>query len=288
MRMHADELPIEIPLVRRLLEEQFPEWAALPVERVPSMGTDNALFLLGDHKVVRLPRIEWATGGIDKDFRWLPLLAPMLPVAIPEPLARGRPGAGFPWDWGVYSWLPGENPGLGSGGAGLALDLAGFVRALREIDVEGAPASRRGKGLATQDERARQALSEVPEASGAWEAALALPEWEGPPVWLHADLLPGNLLVRGGRLAAVVDFAVAGVGDPACDLIPAWSVLSGEARQLFRREAGLDDATWARGRGWALSLGLIALPYYRETNPAFAAVARHLVDEVLAEANVRS
>jgi aminoglycoside phosphotransferase (APT) family kinase protein len=287
--MHADELPIEIPLVRRLLEEQFPEWAALPLGRVASTGTDNALYRLGDDLVVRLPRIEWATGGIEKDFRWLPILAPQLPVAIPTPLARGRPGAAFPWEWGVYSWLAGENPARGSGGAELARDLAGFVRALRKIDGSGAPPSRRGKPLATQDERARQALAEVPEAAEAWETALAAPEWEGGPVWLHADLLPGNLLLRrDGRLGAVIDFAVAGVGDPACDLIPAWSVLSGEARQIFRSEAGLDDDTWARGRGWALSLGLVALPYYRETNPGFAAVARHVIDEVLAESNVRS
>ena len=286
--MHADELLIEIPQVRRLLEEQFPEWAELPLERVPSMGTDNALYRLGDELVVRLPRIEWATSGIEKDFRWLPLLAPRLPVAVPAPLARGRPGAAFPWEWGVYSWLPGENPALGSGGVELALDLAGFLRALRAIDTDGAPASRRGRPLATQEKRARDALSEVPEAAEAWAAALAVPDWEGPPVWLHADLLPGNLLVRGGRLAGVIDFAVAGIGDPACDLIPAWSVLGGEARRVFREQAGLDEATWRRGRGWALSMGLIALPYYRDTNPAFAAVARHMIGEVLAETNICS
>jgi aminoglycoside phosphotransferase (APT) family kinase protein len=156
------------------------------------------------------------------------------------------------------------------------------------VDTTGAPASRRGRPLATQDERAREALSEVPEATDAWEAALTAPDWDGPPVWLHADLLPGNLLVQGGRLAAAIDFAVAGVGDPACDLIPAWSLLSAEARGDFRIEVGLDDATWDRGRGWALSIGLIALPYYRETNPGFAEVARHLIDEVLKDANVRS
>ena len=258
--MHTDELSIETPLVRRLLEEQFPEWSPLRLEGVPSTGTDNALYRLGDDVVVRLPRIEWATGAIAKDFRWLPLLAPPLPVPIPAPLARGRPGAGFPWEWGVYSWLPGENPPLGSGGAGLASDLASFVRAVRQVDSSGAPPSRRGRPLATQDERARQALAEVPGAAEAWDEALAVPEWQGRPVWLHADLLPGNLLVRKGRLVAVLDFAVAGVGDPACDLIPAWTVLSGETRELFRLEAGLDDDAWARGRGWALSIGLIALP----------------------------
>ena len=286
--MHEGELPTDAGLVRTLVEQQFPKWAGLRIERVPSSGTDNALYRLGEDLVVRLPRIEWAAGGIGKDFRWLPELAPLLPVPVPAPLARGRPAAGFPWEWGIYSWLPGENPVPGSGDVELALDLARFVRALRAVDAAEAPASRRGRPLATQDKRARGALAEIPEATDAWEAALALPEWEGPPVWLHADLLPGNLLVRRGRLAAVIDFAVAGVGDPACDLIPAWCVLNAEARALYRREVGLDEATWGRGRGWALSLGLIALPYYRETNPEFAAVARHLIDEVLADANVRS
>jgi aminoglycoside phosphotransferase (APT) family kinase protein len=287
--MHVGEQPTDPGLVRALLEQQFPDWAALRIERVASTGTDNALYRLGEDMVVRLPRIEWVTSGIDKDFQWLPTLAPQLPVAIPTPLERGRPGAGYPWEWGIYSWLPGENPALGGGGAELALDLARFVRELISVDTAGAPASRRGRPLATQDERARQALAEVPEAIDAWDAALAVPEWEGRPVWLHADLLPGNLLVgEGGTLAAVIDFAVAGVGDPACDLIPAWSVLTGEARQIFRSEVGFDDATWRRGRGWALSIGLIALPYYRETNPGFAAVARHMIDEVLADANIRS
>src|SRR5262245_46714548 len=170
--MHEGELSTDAGLVRALLEQQFPKWAGLPIERVPSSGTDNALYRLGDDMVVRLPRIEWATGGIGKDFRWLPVLAPLLPVAIPTPLARGRPAAGFPWEWGVYSWLPGANPALGAGGPALARDLARFVGALREIDTAGAPVSRRGKPLATQDERARQALSAVPEATAGRGAAV--------------------------------------------------------------------------------------------------------------------
>jgi aminoglycoside phosphotransferase (APT) family kinase protein len=293
-KMHADELPIDVPLVRHLLEEQFPEWAALPLARVPSMGTDNALYRLGCDMVVRLPRIKWATAGIEKDFRWLPALAPLLPVEIPAPLARGTPAAGFPWEWGVYGWLEGASPSPGAPAPELARDLAAFVLAMRRVPLADAPLCRRGKPLATQDEFTRNSLRaiagtiDVEAATAAWEAALRVPDWSGPAVWLHADLLPGNILVREGRLSAVIDFAVAGVGDPACDLIPAWSVLDAEAREVFREAVDVDEATWARGRGWALSMGLGIVPYYKDTNPEFAAVGRHMISEVLADTNTRS
>ena len=292
--MHPHEVLTDVPLVRRLLEDQFPEWAAFPLERVPSTGTDNALYRLGADLVVRLPRIESATAGIEKDFRWLPALAPHLPVEIPTPLARGTPAAGFPWEWGVYGWLEGANPGLGEGSSDLARDLAAFVRAIRQVDTADAPICRRGKPLATQDEFTRKSLRDlagaidVAAAAAAWEADLSDPDWSGPPVWLHADLLPGNILVRDGRLSAVIDFTVAGVGDPSCDLIPAWAVLGPEAREVFRDESDVDNATWARGRAWALSIGLGIVPYYQDTNPEFAAVGRHLIGEVLADTNTCS
>ena len=176
---------------------------------------------------------------------WLPRLAPLLPAEIPVPLARGAPGAGFPWEWGVYSWIEGENPGLGSGTEGLALDLARVVRAIQRVELPDPPASRRGAPLAVQDRMARTALVQlegtidVAAATTAWDDALGAPAWSGAPVWLHGDLLPGNLLVRDTRLVGVIDFAIVGVGDPACDLLAAWTVLGAEARELFRREVGV-------------------------------------------------
>jgi aminoglycoside phosphotransferase (APT) family kinase protein len=292
--MHADELHTDATLVRRLVAAQFPQWADLPIERVPSSGTDNALYRLGDDMVVRLPRIHWAVGGVEKDFRWLPRLARLLPVSIPVPLARGAPAEGYPWTWGVYPWLEGENPvvdGIGDVEA-LTSDLARFVSALHGLDLGGGPPARRGKPLAeVQDEDARAALAElratgsidVDAATEAWEQALEVPPWAGPPVWVHGDLLGGNLLVRGGRLTGVIDWSGVGVGDPACDLVPAWDLIPRRLRSAFRAAVGVDDATWARGRGWALSVGLIALPYYKDTNPAFAAVARRLIDEALGD-----
>lgn len=289
--MHADEIPTDVPLVRRLLAAQFPEWAALPIEPVSSSGTDNALYRLGADMVVRLPRIHWAVGGVEKDFRWLPMLAPLLPVAIPVPLAKGTPAEGYPWEWGVYPWLEGENPtvdGIADADS-LARDAARFVDALQRIDPTGGPPASRGAPLATRDEPTREAIEalrgviDVDGAIAAWEAALGAPVWHGPPVWVHSDLLPGNLLVEQGRLSAVIDFGGLGLGDPACDLMVAWTLFSGESRDVFRSALSVDDATWARGRGHALSWALIFIPYYLNTNPVGVSDARRTIDEVLAE-----
>jgi aminoglycoside phosphotransferase (APT) family kinase protein len=292
--MHADELHTDVDLVRRLLKAQFPEWAGLPVERVSSSGTDNALYRLGDEKVVRLPLIAWARDGVEKDARWLSVLAPLLPVVVPELLGRGKPAASYPWEWGVYRWLEGENPlveALAEPEA-LARDIAGFVQALRRLDLADAPASSRGEPLIERDDETRAAIAvlvgtiDTEAAAEVWDAALETAAWRGPPVWLHGDLLRGNLLLRDGRLAGVIDWSLLGLGDPAADLIVAWSVLPSEARDVFRAELGVDDATWARGRGLALSVALIQLPYYKDTNPELAANARHVITEALA--NVRS
>lgn len=288
--MHADEVATDVALVRRLLAGQFPEWAALPVERVPSSGTDNALYRLGDEMVVRLPRVRRAVAGAAREREWLPRLAPFLPVEIPVLLATGEPSDGYPWSWAVYRWLEGANPMVRAVADHelLAVELAELVRSFHRIDVTG-PATHRGLPLSARDEETRAALADLGEMidtetpAAAWDAALRLPEWQGQPLWIHGDLLPGNLLVREGRLTGLLDFSCVGIGDPACDLIPAWGVLPAAARDVFRARLGVDDATWGRGRGWALSIGLIALPYYVETNPAFADVARHLIREVLAD-----
>jgi aminoglycoside phosphotransferase (APT) family kinase protein len=289
--MHADELETDAAVVRRLLRVQFPEWAGLPIERVPSSGTDNALYRVGDELVARLPRIHWAVGGLEHELEWTPRLAPLLPVAVPELVAKGEPADGYPWPWAIYRWLEGENP---VPGAVDERELARLVRAFRELELPDGKRTRRGKALVTQDAATRKALGELDgmidtdAAEAVWDEALATPVWSDAPVWLHGDLLPGNLLARDGRLVAVIDFALVGVGDPACDLLPAWALLQGPARHRFRLETGVDDSTWSRGRGWALTIGLVALPYYKDTNPGFAAVARHLIDEVLSETNIRS
>lgn len=298
MKMHADELDIDETLVARLVAEQFPRWAGLPVTPVASAGTDNAMYRLGADMVVRLPRLPGGSRQIDKEHRWLPHLAPHLPLAVPAPLAKGEPGAGYELPWGVYAWLDGENaydaPLTDLREA--AGDLGRFVAALRTVSAADGPPSFRGDPVAKHDAYVRTAIRDLGAtglldpavATAAWEETLRLPQWNAAPVWLHGDLLPGNLLTSSGRLTAVIDFGGLGVGDPAADLIAGWTVFDAESREVFREAAEADDATWARGRGWALCFGLMAEHYYGDacgngTNPVLAEVGRRAVGEVLAE-----
>jgi aminoglycoside phosphotransferase (APT) family kinase protein len=288
-KMHDDEIEISAELVRRLLAEQFPRWANLSIVRVTSAGTDNAMFRLGDELLVRLPRIPWAISQVEREHRWLPELAPHLPLAIPTPLARGEPGDGYPWPWSVYGWLEGETATIDRirDPDEAARELAGFVRAMHAIDPAGGPPGGRGEPLATRDEEVRGAIADLEgmidtrPAVAAWDEALRVPEWDGPPMWLHGDLLSQNLLAVDGRLCAVIDWGGVGVGDPACDAAPAWTYLRATSRDVFREALAVDDATWARGRGWALCFGLVALPYYVVTNPVLAGIARQAVEAVL-------
>jgi aminoglycoside phosphotransferase (APT) family kinase protein len=289
-KMHVDEIDTNVSLVVRLLTAQFPQWANLPIEPVQSAGTDHAIYRLGADMVVRLPRIDWAT-EMDKEHEWLPKLAPFLPLAIPIPLAKGQPGEGYPWDWSVYRWLEGEEATIEgmSDPHQATIDLAHFIAALRRIDTTAAPPADRGVPLARRDARTRTAIEslhgliDTNAVTAVWEAAIEAPLWHGPPVWVHGDLRPGNLLAVQGRLNAVIDFEGLGIGDPACDVMAAWMFLSAETRDVFRTVLQVDNATWARGRGWALSVGLIALPYYQTTNPVFAGIARRAIHEALAE-----
>jgi aminoglycoside phosphotransferase (APT) family kinase protein len=292
--MHADEKDIDIGLVQRLLRTQAPHWADQPIAPVPSAGTDNALFRLGADKVVRLPRVESAAGLIEKERTWLPRLAPHLPLAVPRVLAEGQPGSGFPWRWSVYSWIDGEEASLDTLASPrrAAVQLAGFLAALRGCDTVGGPPAgqgnfQRGVALRERDAATRAAITSLDgwlergPLEQAWDRALAAPAYVGPPRWLHGDLRPGNLLARQGVLCAVIDFGCLGTGDPACDLQCAWNFFSSSERDTLRKSLGVDADAWERGKGWALSIGLIALPYYRETNPVLAGISLRAIRQVL-------
>ncbi|MFJ9820912.1 aminoglycoside phosphotransferase family protein [Streptomyces sp. NPDC101151] len=292
VKMREDEVDIDARLVRRMVARQFPAWTALPVRRLASSGTENAMFRLGTGLVVRLPRYPGAVADVTHEQVWLPRLGPLLPVAAPEPVGLGEPDEDFPWPWSVYRWLDGSNPVAGAVGTPerLAEELGAFVAALRRIDPLKGPSAHRGVPLATRDAPTRAAVEQLTgridtdAVTSQWERALRAPEHDGPPAWMHGDLAPGNVLVEDGRLSAVIDFGCAGVGDPAVDLIVAWNLLPASARDTFRKTVGADDAEWARGRGWALSISLIQLPYYWHTNPALAENSRHVIAEILAEA----
>ena len=294
--MHADELEIDEPLVRRLLAAQFPQWAKLPLEPVLPAGTDNAIYRLGDDMAVRLPRIHWAAERVEKEVDWLPKLAPHLPLPIPVPLARGGPDDDYPWHWSVCRWLEGETATVDrlADAYQTATDIAGFVAALQLIDPTGGPApgahnAGRGAPLATRDASVRKAVAvlrgdlDAHAVTVAWERALEAPVWQGTPVWIHGDLDSRNLLVREGRLSAVIDFGCLGVGDPACDVMVAWKLLPAHVRDVFRATLSIDETTWERARGWVLSQALNALAYYTlETNAVLVLEARRWLREVLA------
>ncbi|MGX1852307.1 aminoglycoside phosphotransferase family protein [Streptomyces sp. NPDC055299] len=288
-KVHADEADIDMSLVRRLLGAQFPQWADLSPAAVDSAGTSNAMYRLGADMVVRLPRIAGAANDVEKEHRWLPRLAPTLPVAVPAPLGKGRPGEGYPWPWSVYRWLDGGNPALGRLAAPgpFAADLAEFVAAMQRIAPMDGPPAYRSEPLSARDTATRAAMAELDgmvdteAAAAVWDSALRAAAWPGPAVWIHADLQPGNVLLDRGRLSAVIDFGCFGLGDPAVDVIAAWYLLPADARGVFRTALRADDATWTRGRGWALSIALMELRYYRVTHPAMAGIARQVIREVL-------
>lgn len=296
LTMHANEIHTDTGLVRRLLSRQFPQWADLPAALVPSYGTDHDIYRLGEHLGVRLPRIGSAAEQAAKEAEWLPRFAPHLPLAVPTPLALGQPDEGYPFTWAVHKWLPGENAnGTLRDLEQAALDLAGFVRGLRALDTTGAPSrlpGTRGGPLAERHDGVRHAVAQLGDridgaaALRPWERSLAAPVWDGTEVWVHGDLLPGNLLVVDGRLSAVIDYGGLNVGDPACDLQPAWNLFAGASRRIFLAELHVDEAARLRGRGWALSQALIALPYYWQTNPGIVRQALRALDLVLSEDEV--
>ncbi|GAA4924296.1 aminoglycoside phosphotransferase (APT) family kinase protein [Actinomycetospora succinea] len=287
-----DALPPSPATIRALIDEQFPHWAGLPLDPAPMEGgSDNLLYRLGDDLVVRVPRHPNPHGT--REDHWLRLLGRVLPVPIPVPLVGGTCGPNRLSFWTISRLLPGEDATTAPipDHHAVARDLAAVVLALRSLPWPGPEPGPenggRGAPLATRDEEVRNALAALradPEpgidlagAAAVWRDALAAPPHDGAPVWLHGDLLPGNLLVRDGRLSAVIDWGCLAVGDPAVDLLPAWTLLSPAARATFRAALDVDDATWRRGRGWAVSFGLVALPYHRTRTPGLARVAHRAI-----------
>lgn len=286
---------ITADLVSRLVGTQFPQWAGLPVRPVHAGGWDNVTFRLGKELSVRLPSAQDYVPGVLKEQRWLPVLAGQLPLPIPELVAVGEPGCGFPWPWSVYRWIEGvpvteetvrDLPRF-------AADLAGFLADLYQVDPAGGPPPGphnffRGGPLAVYDGETREALAalqghiDTALATEVWQAALRA-TWQGRPVWFHGDAQPGNLLAKDGRLCAVIDFGTCGVGDPACDTTIAWTFLSGESSRVFAERLPVDQATWARGRGWAIWKAMKVLVGALGHDPEDAAFTTGVIGKILAD-----
>lgn len=290
-----ERLVVTVEQVRRLVAEQLPHLADRPVAQVPVGGWDNHTFRLGDDLLVRLPSAAAYAEAVEKEHRWLPRLAPSLPLPVPVPVERGGPGAGYPFAWSVYRWLEGETASTGrvDDPVALGLDLADFLLALQAVDPTGGPQPGqhnwfRGAPVRTYDGGTREALValeglvDTALATSLWERCVAAP-WDGVDRWFHGDVAAGNLLVADGRLAAVIDFGTCGVGDPACDLAVAWTLLTPDGRQAFRDRLAVDDDTWDRGRGWALWKALVtAQGALEDDEPAELAASLAVVEAVLA------
>jgi aminoglycoside phosphotransferase (APT) family kinase protein len=291
-RLHDDETAIDDSLVSRLIGAQFPQWSDLPLRRVRTSGTDNAIYRLGGHLGVRLPRRDSVVMQIEKECAWLSRLAARLPVDVPTPIAKGSPGSGYPYPWLVYPWLAGADlqEATVEDRSALVQDLADFVRSLHDVDIgpQVPAAGRRGGSLASCDAATRWAMArlsgevDVRQANAVWDAALSAPPWEGSPVWVHGDLLPGNLLVDRGRLVGVIDWSATGLGDPACDAMVAWALPTRE-RERFRSLLDFDGATWARARGWVVEQASLFIPYYERTLPDAVTAARRRLHAALAD-----
>jgi aminoglycoside phosphotransferase (APT) family kinase protein len=281
---------IDAGLVRGLLREQLPRWAGLDVRPVHPGGWDNRCFRLGDELVARLPSSAAYAAQPLKEHRWLARLAPGLPLAVPSPLALGRPGCGYPWAWVVHRWIEGDVVSTRDGALGR--ELGEFLRALHRIEAAGGPEPgadnfHRGSDICVYGGELRRALvileGRVDEraVTALWTSATRA-RWSRAPVWVHGDIAPGNLLERAGRLAGVIDFGNLAVGDPACDLAIAWTWLRGDARQDFRQALGLDEATWMRARAWALWKALVVAAGISPTTAIEYAAPLEVVERCLA------
>ena len=290
MKMHEGEVDIDEQLVERLVAAQFPWLADLPISAVQSTGTVNAVYRLGDHLCVRLPRVPSWAQDLDKELNWLPKLASRLSLRVPEPVAKGHSASEYPFSWALYRWINGHPyaDDLVHDERQAAIDLAQLVAEIRRVDAFGAPQGGR-KPLRELDAATRVAIEssrgviDSDAAAAAWASALEAQTWDGTPVWVHGDLLRPNLLVDGGRLCAVIDFGGVGVGDPAADVIAAWSVFNRTGRATFRGALNVDDSTWSRARGYALHQAVMLIPYYSETNPRLVALAKRTVEQVLTD-----
>lgn len=290
---------VDAEQVERLVADQFPQWAGLPIKPVTNGGWDNWTFHLGDKMLLRLPSAKEYALAVEKEHKWLPVLAPSLPRPIPVPLAQGEPGADYPFSWSVYEWIEGSPASFDAvvDPIGFAEDVADFVSALQRLDATAGPRPGihnwfRGATLLTYDEHTRDALEDLRDhvdeelALEIWKHAIEA-RWDGVDVWFHGDLAQGNLLLEEGNLAAVIDFGTCGVGDPACDLAIAWTLLSAEGRAVFRERLAIDDALWARGRGWALWKTLVSCANSLDEVDAEAVNARRVLDEIFAEYSAR-
>lgn len=298
--MHPGQVRVPPSALSDTIGAQFPALAG-PVTALTSAGTVVAPYRVGETLLARLPLVPVASAAettqIHEAGRHADVLRGHLPVDLPRLTAVGLPFDGYPGVWSLWSWVEGtsldrllEAGGLGVEPDALATDLALLLRAQRALPTQGAGWSRNGRGgrPLSDSESIRSSLRmsahliDIRAATRVWERALAAPGHTGAPVSIHGDPMPGNLVIRGGRLAGLIDIGEPVIGDPAADLQPAWEIFEEPQRRVFREAMGLDEAAWERGRGWAFQMAISGLPYYERSNPSFARLARRTLDRLIA------
>ncbi len=296
--MHATEITIDTALVQKLIAAQFPHWAHLPIKPVEAGGWDNRTFHLGDTMSVRLPSAQRYADKVHKELMWLPILAPHLSIPIPQPIALGNPSADYPWNWSIYRWLEGTSANVLPDSALnlplIAQELGQFLQELHAIDATGVPLVGgphnfyRGDSTKIYDAQTRKAITQLEgvidtkAATALWNKATSS-EWNKKPVWIHGDLSAGNILINNAHLAAVIDFGGMGIGDPACDLVIAWTFFYGESRKIFKSLVPLDPDTWTRAAGWALWKALITLAALKDMQSSEALKQKQIINELIQE-----
>ena len=285
-------LDVSVALVSQLISQQFPQWADLPIRPVAVSGWDNRTFHLGDAMSVRLPSGQEYAAQVAKEQKWIPFLAQHISVQICQPIAMGKPSKNYPWHWSVYRWIDGQSANTLKSHEldfkTIAEQLAQFLHELHQIDSTGGPITDRGGSPIFYDDETRatitqlQDLIDVDTATSVWDAAIQS-RWHKLPVWSHGDLSSGNILVQDNRLCAVIDFGSITIGDPACDLVIAWTFLHGKSRQIFKDLMNLDDDTWARARGWALWKAMITLAAMSDKTSQQALTQLQIINDILDE-----
>lgn len=286
--MHKDEIIVNEHMVQKLINEQFPQYTDLPIRKVNSTGTVNAIYMLGEEYYVRLPRLNWASSSLHREWHILPIVSKHVTITVPEVIGKGSPNADYPLSWAIYRWIRGEIFGHSYiNEAEAATALARFITELHSIKtISDAPHAGR-KPLRELNEITINAILDCKtdingeKALKLWRGLIDIEPWNGNRVWIHADLLKPNLIVNNGKLAAIIDFGSAGVGDPAFDAVAAWTVLSSETRALFKTLLNFDEHAWLRAKAYALHQAALIIPYYRESNPAFACQAMNTIDNIL-------
>jgi aminoglycoside phosphotransferase (APT) family kinase protein len=288
-KLHPNEPDITPDIVQQLLATQFPQFADAPLQLLNAGGTENVLYRLGDDHLLRFPRIDWAVTPLKKDHTWLSYIAPHLPLAVPTQLALGQPSSSYPFVWGLYHWLAGEDVFMAAplDMPTLTQNIVGFIQALQRIPVPADAPPTRAKPLIGNDIGVQHNLGLLPERfkpdvlRQLWENAVVLPVWDGTPVWSHGDLHAANLLTNHGKLSAVIDFGALGVGDPMFDHCAAWWLLDAPARAEFRRLLAIDEHSWQRALGQVICGAAMAYPYYKDTNPVLTGIAKRAIRQVL-------